>query len=79
MVSSFNYFKIACIVHKHAYLNIFLLLHSTFKLCVVKMPLKEEVGGSALNSYGNYIFDHGKSWKNHRIVFLNFCGNPEFN
>ena len=24
----------------------------------------------------NYIVDHGKSWKNHGIVFLNFCGNP---
>ena len=31
----------------------------------------------ALNSHGNYIVDHGKSWKNHGIVFLNFCGNPE--
>ena len=34
-------------------------------------------GGDALNSHGNYIADHGKSWKNHGIVFLNFCGNPE--
>ena len=40
------------------------------------MLLKEEVAGSALNSHGNYIADHGKSWKNHGIVFLNFCGNP---
>ena len=63
-------------VYKHAYLNILLLLHSTFMPCMVKMPLKEEVGGSALNSHGNYIVDHGKSWKNHEIVFLNFCGNP---
>ena len=23
----------------------------------------------ALNSHGNYISDHGKSWKNHGIVF----------
>ena len=23
---------------------------------------KEEVGGHALNSHGNYIVDHGKSW-----------------
>ena len=45
-------------------------------LCMVKMPLKGEVGGRALNSHGNYIVDHGKSWKNHGIVFLNFCGNP---
>ena len=30
-------------------------------LCMVKMPLKGEVGGQALNSHGNYIVDHGKS------------------
>ena len=46
-------------------------------LCMLKMPLKGEVGGCALNSHGNYIVDHGKSWKNHGIVFLNFSGNPE--
>ena len=46
-------------------------------LCVVKMLLKGEVGDRALNSHGNNIVDHGKSWKNHGIVFLNFCGNPE--
>ena len=45
-------------------------------LSVVKMLLKGEVGHYALNSHGNYIVDHGKSWKNHGIVFLNFCGNP---
>ena len=28
------------------------------------------------NSHGNYIVHHKKSWKNHEIVFLNFCGNP---
>ena len=49
-------------VNKHAYLNILLLLHSAFMLCVVKMSLKGEVGVSALNSHGNYIVDHGKSW-----------------
>ena len=49
-----------------------LLLHS------VKMLLKEEVGDRALNCHGNYIADHGKSWKNHGIVFLNFCRNPGF-
>ena len=37
--------------------------------------LKGEVGICALNIHGNYIADHGKSWKNHGIVFLNFCGN----
>ena len=51
-----------------------LLLHSAFMLCVVKMLLKREVGGREFNSHGNYIVDHG--WKNHGIVFLNFCGNP---
>ena len=45
-------------------------------LSMVKMPLKGEVGGHALKSHGNYIVDHGKSWKNYGIVFLNFCGNP---
>ena len=42
-------------------------------LSVVKMLLKGEFGGRALNSHGNYIVDHGK---NHGIVILNFCGNP---
>ena len=46
-------------------------------LCMVKMLLKGEVGGCALNSYGNYIVDHGKPWENHGIVFLNLCGNPD--
>ena len=45
-------------------------------LSIVKMPLKGEVGGHALNSHGNYIVDPGKSWKNHGIGFLNFCWNP---
>ena len=45
-------------------------------LSMVKMLLKGEVGGRALNSHGNYIVDHGKSWKNHGIMILNFCGNP---
>ena len=40
---------------------------------------KGEVGGHALNSHGNYIVDHGKSWKKHGNVFLNFCGNPADN
>ena len=57
-------------VYKHAYLNTLLLLHSTFMLCAVKMVLKGELGGFALNSHGNYIVDNGKSWKNHGIVFL---------
>ena len=54
-----------------------LLLHSAFMLIVEKLLLKGEVGVYALISHGNYIVDHGKSWKNHGIVFLNFCGNPD--
>ena len=54
-----------------------LLLLSAFMLSVLKMLLKQEVGGHELNSNGNYIVDHGKSLKNHGIVFLNFCGSPE--
>ena len=57
--------------------SMLLLLHSAFMLRVMKLLLKEEVGGRALNSHGNYIVDHGKSWRNHEIMFLNFCGNPE--
>ena len=72
----FYLFQNACMVYKHAYLDILLLLLSAFMLCVMKMPLKGEVGGCALNVHGNYILDHGKSWQNHGIVFLNFCGNP---
>ena len=37
---------------------------------------KREFGGGAVDSHGNYVVDHGKSCKNHGIVFLNFCGNP---
>ena len=56
--------------------SVLLLLHSAFMLSVVKILLKWEVGCCALNSHGNYIVDHGISWKNHGIVFLNCCGNP---
>ena len=45
-------------------------------LSLVKMLLKGEVGDCALNSHGNYIVDHGKSWEIYGIVFLNFCENP---
>ena len=40
---------------------------------------KREVGSHASNSHGIYIVDHGKSWKNHGIVFSNFSGNPDNN
>ena len=56
--------------------SMLLLLHSAFMLRVANMLLKEEVRCNVLNSHGHYIADHGKSWKNHGIVFLNFCGNP---
>ena len=55
-----------------------LLLHPTFMLSMVNIMLKGEVGDCALNGHGNYIVDYGKLWKNHGIVFLNFCGNPEY-
>ena len=69
-------FQNACMVYKHAHVNTLLFLHSTFMLRLVKMSLKGEVGGCALNSHGNYIVDRGKSGKNHGIVIVNFCGNP---
>ena len=45
-------------VYKNAYT--LLLLQSAFTLSVVKMLLKGEVGGYALNGHGNYIVDRGK-------------------
>ena len=55
MVSSSNYFKM------HAWsTSMLLLLHSAFILSMVKMLIKGEVGGCALNIHGNYIVDHGK-------------------
>ena len=39
-------------------------------LSVVKLLLKGEVGVCTLNSHGNDIVEHGKSWKNYEIVFL---------
>ena len=49
-------------VYMHAHVNTLLLLHSTFMLSVVKMPVKGEVGSHVLNSHRNFIVDHGKSW-----------------
>ena len=67
VVSSFNYLKM------HAWSTcMLLLLHSAFMLSMVKLLLKGEVGVCVLNSHGNYIVDHGKSWN----CDLNFCGNP---
>ena len=55
--------------YKQAYVNTLLLLQSAFMLSVVKMPLKLEVGGHAINSHGNYIVDHGKSWEIMELCF----------
>ena len=65
MVSSFNYFKMHAVV-------------AAFHIYAQRGEdaTKGEVGGHVLNSHGNYIVDHGKSRKNHGIVYLNFCGNP---
>ena len=65
------------------YMHVLILKYITVAaFCIyvlhLKMPLRGEVKDCALNSHENYIVDHGKSWKNHGIVFLNFCGlNPE--
>ena len=40
--------------------SMLLLLHSTFMPSVVKILLKVEISGCALDSHGNYIVDHGK-------------------
>ena len=57
--------------------SMLLFLHSALKLSVLKILLKGEVGGHALYSHRNYIVDFGISWKNHGIMFLKFCGNPD--
>ena len=52
-----------CMHGLQACLFTLLLLHSALNmLSVVKMLLKGEVGGHALNSQENYIVYHGKSW-----------------
>ena len=57
VVSSLNYFKM------YAWsTSMLLLLHSAFTLSVVKMLLKVEVEGCALNCHGNNIVDQRKSW-----------------
>ena len=44
-------------VYKHAVVAAFPIYAQ-----LVKMLIKGEVGVCALNSHGNYIVDHGKSW-----------------
>ena len=63
----------------HGKIQYVTVLHSAFMLCIVYIMIKREFEGHALNSHGNYIVDHGKSRKNHGIVFLNFFGNPALN
>ena len=50
-------------------ISMLLLLHSAFMLSVVKLLLKGEGGVCALNSHGNYIVDHGESWKTMELCF----------
>ena len=45
--------------------SMLLLLHPAYMLSMVKVLLKWEVGGRALNSHGNYIVDHG--------IIMNLC------
>ena len=54
-------------VYKHANLNTLLLLLSVF-MPSMKMVLKGEAGGHALNNHGNYIVDHGNHGK-----FMELC------
>ena len=49
----------------HAWSSMLLLLHSTLMLCVVKMLLKGEVGGHALNTVNVLKFRTLK-----KIVFI---------
>ena len=45
-------------------------------LSVMKMLLLGEVGDHALNSHGNYIVDHGKSWKKSWNCVFEFLWKP---
>ena len=59
-------------VYKHAVVAAFRIYAQR-----VNIPLEGEVEGCAFNSHGKNIVDHGKSWKNHGILFFDFLGNPE--
>ena len=61
----FSFFQNACMVYKHAVV-------AAFSIYAQHGEVAAKV--CALISHGNYIVDHGKSWKNQGIVFLNFCG-----
>ena len=49
---------------------------AAFMLCVVKMPLKGEAGGCALNSHGNYIVDHEKIMEKSWNCVFEFLWEP---
>ena len=68
--SKFMYGLQACIL-KH-------ITVPAFRIYALRGENAAKRGGwrSCLKSHGNYIVDHGKSWKNHGILFLTFCGNP---
>ena len=69
----FHYF----IVYMYAWsTSMLLFLHSAFILSVMKMLLKREVGGSAVNSHGNYIADHGKIMEKSWNCVFEFLWEP---
>ena len=53
----FELFPNACMVYKHAVVAAFHIYAQHGQDAA-----KGEFGGHALNSHGNYIVDHGKSW-----------------
>ena len=57
-------------MHRHAVV-------ASFRICAQRgEDAGKRRGWRPCIGLGKYIVDHGKSWKNHGIVFLNFCGNP---
>ena len=71
VVSSFNYIKIyALSVYKHAVLAAFRIYGQRGE------DVAKKGGWRPCISHGNYIADHGKSWENDGIEFLNFSGSP---
>ena len=55
-------------VYKHAYLNTLPLLHSAFMLSVLKMQLKGDVGGHALNILK--LTSNAKSNRSFNITYI---------
>ena len=63
-------------VYKHAQLLLHSIVIAAFHIYAQHGEDAAKKGGWRLCiSHGNDIVDHGKSWKNHGIVFKNFCGN----